>query len=418
MRSSELETKAMAPLKGARRWFVGVAIVLVVLLLAMPVALWEDGGSTGPSPTGGHWGFHLSTFVFFLGIALSGVLVSVFGRVLRATWAPAVTRIAEVLSVSAAIVALVSVVIAIGDLGTLLDTILYGDITNPVVWQGIVVALYLIAVPGVLYFALVPDLHRVALRARRLKYVYRILSYGYVDTEGQRTEVRRLAMAVAGLSAGVLLAVHLVIAHVVAGIADQPSWNNALAGPAFVTYGLLAGFSITVILFLVFHRGFFLHFAMRPEVLAKVGSALAVVIALGAVGFAWSTLGHEDADLVWNEENGPITVIVLLTGFVLPIAALGLIGRTSTRGLMVSSGLVLTTVWARAYLIVIPGLTAHDGALDTGVYVPTLSEWGLLAGYVAMFGLVALVLLRLLPFVSVWEVDEDRFLPDQEVAEA
>jgi Ni/Fe-hydrogenase subunit HybB-like protein len=328
-------------------------------------------------------------------------------------------RLAGVTAVSATVVALVSIIVAIGDMGRLVDTVLYGDISNPFVLPGIVVALYLVTTPGVLYFGAVPDIHRVALRSRGLKFLYRILSYGYVDTPGQRKEVRRLALGVAALSAVALLVVHLVLVQVVDGIADQPAWIEAMGKSSFVVNGLMAGVSISVILLLAFYRGLFPPVCARDGILPCAGRALLVALAVGAISFAWTTTTGAGAEQAWGDDNGPITLLVLVTGFVGPIAALAISGPCSHRGLLLASSLVLATTWVRMNLLVVPGLTLHEGAAETGIYLPTLSEWGLLLGYMAIFGMVILVLLRLLPFLSLWELDDGGPSPEsREVAEA
>jgi len=68
------------------------------------------------------------------------------------------------------------------------------------------------------------------------------------------------------------------------------------------------------------------------------------------------------------------------------------------------------------YLIVVGGFRVPLMPYDARAYAPTLTEWSIFAGALALFALIISVFLKLFPMVSVWEVVEHRG-PEPELSE-
>jgi molybdopterin-containing oxidoreductase family membrane subunit len=404
-----LEGRVLGALGVTGRIFQVLMVVLVLLVVAMAFSLYyhQDDGSApeGTSETG-YWGVHNTTFVFFVGLSLAGVLTVGLGRLLGGGATAPVSRIAGVTAVAAAITALLSVILGIGDLGTFVDTILYGHVTNPVVFAGLVVAVYLVVASGLVYFPMVPDLERAALKVDGNRWLYRILSFGYTGTKAQEEDLRKLTKRVALLSVIAVLAVHTVLAWGMDRVGDQPPWNEAIAGPYFITEAFLAGYSLMLVIALLVNRVLGLGPALSDRVIRPMAIILLVALVLHLVTWIAWTLGQDEPGSVWTGDFGVITLAVLVAGFIAPVALLGLQRRWSLDGLLVASTLVATTMWVKQNVLLVPGLTAHSTAGDVGIYSLTVPEAGLVLGSFGMFLLITAILLKLVPPVSLWDADE------------
>ncbi len=409
----ELEERVLSPLRGTDRPYVIWMVFLVALVALMAYAL--EGYGVGPK--GGVdpalWGVYNDTMVFFVGLALGGVLVSGLVRISKDSWGPWVTRVAEATVFAAIFVALLNIIMETGDLVHLLDTVFYGELTNPLVWNGILAMVYLIIGCGVLYFALVPDLNVAALWVRRWQWLYRILTFGYSATKGQRADVRRIALVVGVIATVAVVMVHTVLVWTLDGIEAQPAWNLAMSGPYFITAGLLTAFALATAVAALATSRLNLEEAIGKVHKGKLSRALMVLIVIHLVisvlyiQLAEHTVDGETVSLsdeLWTGSYASLTWTLLLVGLVLPLVVTVHPGGRTPKGLFIASALVLGTMWLRAYLVAVPGLSAHTSPVTGGVIEPSMEEWLLAVGSLAIFGLVLSAIYKLAPVISLWEM--------------
>lgn len=386
------------------RLYVGLVAALIGLVIVMAYSLYAHGGEDAADD--GQWGVHNTTLVYFLGLALGGVLVASVGRLFGKGATAPVTRVAEASALAASLVALLGAILAIGSLEGFIDTLLYGHISNGVVWEGMVIALYIVVGAGLLYFAAVPDMKRSAVKVGRLRWVYRILSFGFNDARAQREDLRGLVRRVALLSLVMVVLVHGVLGYVLGYAVDQADWDRALSGPYFLTEGLLSGLAVVLVGALVLHRAMGLGRVLSDRWVRPLSLGLIAGLALHLVAWVAASLANDDAEAIWTGDAGVATFAVLLVGFVAPMAVLALQRGWGRGPLLVASALAAGTMWVKANLLLVPGLTAHAGSVGEAVHWPTLPEWGLMVGSLALFALVVAALLKVLPPVSVWEAED------------
>jgi Ni/Fe-hydrogenase subunit HybB-like protein len=72
---------------------------------------------------------------------------------------------------------------------------------------------------------------------------------------------------------------------------------------------------------------------------------------------------------------------------------------------------VLVAMWLERWYIMIPTLT-HPLLVPYSIYRPTLTEFALTAGSLALFALLFLLFFKLFPAVSIWEVAEGRVIEE------
>jgi molybdopterin-containing oxidoreductase family membrane subunit len=409
----ELEDRVFSPLRGTDRRYVIWLSLLVALVVVMLFAL----EAHGLGPVGGSdpvlWGVFNESMVFFVGLALGGVMVSGIVRNSRDSWGPWVTRVAEATVFAAIFVALLNIIMETGDLVVLMDTVFYGELTNPLVWNGILVMMYLVIGCGILYFALVPDLNVAALWVRRWQWLYRILTFGYSATEGQRADVRRIALTVGAISTVAVVIAHTVLAWTLDGVEAQPDWNLAMSGPYFVTGGLLAAFALATAIAALATSRLNLEEAIGKVHKGKLSRALMVVIVVHlVVSVVYIQLAELTTDEgtvslaseLWTGEYAMLTWTMLAMGLLLPLVITIHPGGRTPKGLFIASGLILGTMWLRTYLVAVPGLSAHSEAVAGGVHVPSMEEWLLAVGTLAIFALILSVIYKMAPIVSLWEM--------------
>jgi len=90
--------------------------------------------------------------------------------------------------------------------------------------------------------------------------------------------------------------------------------------------------------------------------------------------------------------------------------------RTMT-GIFVASVAVVIGMWLERLIIVVPSLASPRMDVPLGIYVPTILEWSLFAGGIAVFVMGFMLFSKFFPIISIWEIEEGRSHAAKEVEE-
>src|SRR6188474_957436 len=104
------------------------------------------------------WGIYISNFVFFVAISLVGSLITAIFRLSNVRWSTPLTRIAEIIAVSAIVFASIIIIVDMGSPERFMNLFLHGRIQSPIMWDVIVIGTYFFISCLLLYFPLLPDL--------------------------------------------------------------------------------------------------------------------------------------------------------------------------------------------------------------------------------------------------------------------
>ena len=104
------------------------------------------------------WGVYISNFVFFVAISLVGSLISSILKLNKNEWAKPLTRISEIIAVSAIICAIVIIIVDMGRPDRFFNVIKYLRIQSPIIWDVIIISTYLVISLLLLYLSILPDL--------------------------------------------------------------------------------------------------------------------------------------------------------------------------------------------------------------------------------------------------------------------
>src|SRR5262249_15207271 len=112
------------------------------------------------------WGIYISNFVFFVAISLVGSLIIAILRLANVSWSTPLTRIAEMIAVSAITCAAVIIIIDMGRPERFYNLLFFGRLSSPIIWDVVVITTYFFISLFLLYFPLLPDLS-ILLKTRK-----------------------------------------------------------------------------------------------------------------------------------------------------------------------------------------------------------------------------------------------------------
>lgn len=415
---SDISEKALEPLLRLGRWFMVASALLVALAVLTLVALYIYNTTDLPPTTlepEGHWGIHLTNFVFFIGLGLGFALVAALVRLRRTDWGVYANRLAIIMAVMAFTVAAFHLLFQIGSLSELIDHVIYGQVDSPFLWDGILVIFLFIATITYMYMPMVPDLIRASMSVKEIKAFYRVLSFGFIGNPMQKVRIRRYAMASAITVLVVLVLMTTVMSWAFEAVTPQPVWNKAITGPVFIMESLVVGMAFLIVLLAALRKMGDLGEFITPDVFVKMGRGLLIAILVYIPLLVVQTLtttyevGGDDvsvADMVWTGDYAYITWAVLFFGLVIPMLILLQPRLRSLRSVLVAASMTGLVMWFKTYLVVVPGLTHHLQPVEHGIFVPDLPELVLMVGSFAFFAILMLSMTRFFPMISIWEVEE------------
>ena len=241
---TDVTRQALRPLvETTWRFRVLLVVLLGVIgwgLYAYSVQLSVGLGATGMNAPA-YWGIYIVNFVYLIGLSAGGVIVASLAYVFNMKEYKPIARIAELLAIMCLIMAMIFVALDVGRPDRLVNIILFGNPLSPLVWDFIVIIIYLgiCLVYGYLGTRqdIVAAMKAVPKRAR----LYRVLALWYTDVSPKalRRDERTLRLiAMAALPTAIAL--HSVTAWILGLMKAQPGWHTALLAPLFVASAIIS----------------------------------------------------------------------------------------------------------------------------------------------------------------------------------
>lgn len=404
------------------------AYYLVVLVLVMGVAwggfAWVWQLSKGLAVTGMNnsvaWGLYIANFVFFIGISHAGTLISAILRVSGAEWRRPITRAAEAITVFALVLGGSQILFDIGRPDRVLNTVFYGRLGSPLLWDVCCVSVYLLSSIFYLFLPLIPDLAILRDRANISgwrKELYRILAVGWNGNAEQRRRLEKAIGIMAILIIPIAVSVHTVVSWIF-GMTVRPMWHSSILGPYFVVGAIFSGIAALIIAMAILRRVYHLEAYLKPVHFNYLGALLLVMTALWFYFTLaeYLTTGYGALSEEWEvfaaKVTGPFSTLFWTMVVFMTIAFFLLLlfrTRWAIGATTIASAFIVLGMWIERYTIVVPTLTrfsAHGQAPH--MYHPTWVEWSITGASVCGLALLYVLFVKVFPIVSIWEIAEGK----------
>jgi len=379
-------------------------------------------GQTGLNrPVG--WGVLITDFVFWVGIAHSGTLISAILYLFRARFRTAVYRVAEAMTVFAVMTAGLFPIIHLGRpwygywiLPYPNERSLWINFRSPLVWDTFAISTYLVVSSLFLVSGMIPDAAalRDATRGFRRRF-YAVFAMGWRGADEEWRHHSRAYLFFAAFATPLVISVHSVVSWDFA-VSLVPGWHSTLFPPYFVAGAILSGVAMVLVLLVPLRRAMGIETLVTQKHLDLL-SRLVLLTSL-IVTFSYSM------EFVLASWRGPKveleTLLSRATGHYAPLfwtmvtcnCAVPLLRfssrvRRSGGGLFAIGILVNVGMWLERFNIVVTSLSHNRIPFDWSVYRPTLVEVGITLGSFGWFFTWFLIFLKLLPAVSIAELKEE-----------
>ncbi len=368
------------------------------------------------------WGTYLINFVFWVGIAHSGTLISAILHLFRAGWRNPIARAAETMTVFAVCIAGLFPFIHLGRVWMVYymlpvpnQRLLWPNFQSPLMFDVIAISTYLTVSSLFWFTGMLPDLAIVRDRSTGIRQkIFTILSLGWTGEYEQWRHYTRIYLFFAALATPLVISVHSVVSWDFA-LGVVPGWHTTIFAPYFVAGAIHSGLAMVITLMIPLRKLFHFENIITPQVLENV--AKTIIFTGLIVGFAYST----EIFIAWYSHNivemetfrwrmfGDYALqywIMVVFNSMVPLLFFFKIIRTRIVWLFGISILINIGMWFERFVI-IAGSVGHDFIPHTwGLYSPTLIEFGIMFGSFCLFFFLFVLFVKHMPSVSMTELKE------------
>jgi len=377
------------------------------------------------------WGIYISNFVFFVAISLVGSLITAIFRLANVKWATPLTRIAEIIAVSAIVFASLIIIVDMGRPDRMLYLFLHGRIQSPIMWDVIVIGTYFFISLLLLYLPLLPDL-KILIQfkektSKALNKLYRFQGSFWKGTADQLKISKRSITILCIVIIPVAFCIHTVTSWLFA-TTYRPGWDSTNFGAYFISGAFLVGAGGVVVAMYIFRRFYRLEKYITEKHFEKMGRVV-VMLALLYLYFnvneylvpAFKMKKPEEAHLtqLFTGEFASLFWFAILIGMILPILILLFKKGRRPLPMFIAGMMVVVGAWFKRYLIVTPTLLhpflpMQDVPASYHHYFPSWEEWAIAMGSLAGVLLVITFFARIYPIIPIQETISEQHEKDEE----
>jgi len=419
----------MISLPGPVWWiaFIGDLLVLACALAAVRNLIVHGWGVSGfMRPV--MWAVDITNFVFWVGIAHCGTLVSAVLFLFRSHFRRAVYRVAEAMTVFGVLTAAMFPAIHTGR--PWFDYWLFPypnqrqiwtNVRSPLEWDVFAVNTYLTISTIFFLVGLIPDVAAVRDRTKHpvMKIVYTLMSFGWTGANYQWKHFYGAYLFFAALATPLVFSVHSVVSWDFA-MAQLPGWHSTLFAPYFVAGAIFSGVALVINLLIPIRKVFKLTHIVTLEHMEKLSKL--VLLTSTMVGYsylteffmAWYGPSKAERDLFWFRATGHYWWafwIMFSCNVIFPLLLWFKGFRRNMLALFILCIFVNVGMWFERFVIIVTSLARAFNPSNWFDYRMSLTEVMLIVGSFAWFFMFFLVFVRVLPAFSIAEIKETLVAP-------
>jgi len=369
------------------------------------------------------WGVYITNFVFWVGIAHSGTLISAILFLFRARFRMSIYRISEAMTVFAVATAGLFPIIHLGRPWLFYwlfpypnQRELWINFKSPLIWDVFAISTYATVSTVFFFVGMIPDIAAIRdrVKGKTRKIIYSILSLGWKGSNWEWGHYTRAYLYLAAFATPLVISVHSVVSWDFA-MANTPGWHSTIFPPYFVAGAIFSGLALVITLCIPIRKIFHLEDYITLDnfdAMAKLIILTSTIIAYSyatEVFMAWYSGNPYEWGQAVYRATGDYALfywIMVVCNVVIPLALWFKKVRTNLIALFVISIFINIGMWFERFNIIVISLSHEFDPGSWGFYKPTFVELAITAGSFAWFFMFFLIFIKTLPAVSISEMKE------------
>jgi molybdopterin-containing oxidoreductase family membrane subunit len=375
------------------------------------------------------WGVYLVNFVFWVGIAHAGTLISAMLYITKTPWRRAIARSAETMTLFALVLVTLFIFIHMGRPWNFYWTMPYPNqrqiwtsFQSPIMFDVFAIGTYFTSSLIFLYFGMIPDLASLKHDATGWrKWLYSTLSLGWRGTDKQWHVQGRATMFFSSFVMPLVVSVHSIVSWDFA-LSLVPGYSKTIFAPYFVTGALLSGFAGVVMMTTLLRWCFpfvkkyitEMHYDRIGMFILALSLIWSYCTAMEVVTGLYADTSLETEHLKYKILTPPylqLFALMIFCNTVLPLALISRKVRKCGASMFAICIFVIVGMWLERYLIIPNGLSRKYLPWMWHDYFPSWVEISITVGALLFFISMFMTSIKIFPVISLFEVKEDIGVP-------
>ena len=366
------------------------------------------------------WGIYISNFVFFVAISLVGSLITAVLRLSNVKWSTPLTRIAEIIAVSAIVCASLIILVDMGRPERFLNLFLHMRIQSPIIWDVVVISTYFVISLLLLYLPMLPDLQILnsnkSKNSKFQNWLYKFLGSFWKGTKEQFNICNRSVLILCITIIPVAFMIHTVTSWLFA-TTYRPGWDSTNFGAYFISGAFLVGGGAVLVAMYLFRN----FYQLENYITAKHFNLMGKVVVLLALIYLYFNVNEylvPAFKMKKSEEShlselfaGKFSLIfwfAFMVGMIIPMLILLMKKGRRPLPAFLAGVMVVVGAWFKRYVIVTPTLLhpflpMADVPESYKTYFPSWEEWAIAMGSLSGALLIITLFARLFPIIPIHE---------------
>jgi Ni/Fe-hydrogenase subunit HybB-like protein len=427
MTYNEVNQEIIRPLGSSPGWFYKAVMVFWLVGILVGASCWAYQIATGLGVAGVQhpvvWGTYLVNFVFWVGIAHSGTLISAILFLFRARWRTAIARSSEAMTIFAIMTAGLFPFIHLGRPWVVYwilpypnERNLWPNFQSPLVFDVIAISTYLTVSILFWYTGLIPDLATLRDQSTGLRRkLYGFFSLNWTGASYQWHHYGWAYVFFAALATPLVISVHSVVSWDFA-LSILPGFHSTIFAPYFVAGAIHSGLAMVLILLIPLRHIYRFENIITMETLENIAKTIVFTGLIMGYSYAtehfmaWYSGNVAERDtFLWRAIGyyAPFFWLMLFCNSVAPLFYFFKKIRTNLVSLYAIAVLIVIGMWYERYVIIIESASHANDPYSWAIYHPTWVDYGILYGSCSLFIFLFLLFAKYLPTISIAEVKEE-----------
>ena len=369
------------------------------------------------------WAIYITCFVFWIGIAHSGTLISAILYLFRAKFRPSFSRASEAMTIFAIATAGLFPILHLGRSWRFYwvfpypnERRIWVNFRSPLVLDVFAISTYGTVSVIFWYLGMIPDFAEIRDRSigwRRT--IYGVLSLGWIGSLRQQAPYLKLYILLAGLATPLVLSVHTMVSWDFA-TSLLPGWHEEIFPPYFVAGAIFSGLAMVLTLVIPLRSWFRLekHITMdHLEALAKLIILTSSIVAYSYASeyfVAWYSGDTYERTAYWLRAFGHYWKpfwIMSSCNVLVPLLFFFRRVRRSLAGLFIISILINIGMFLERLVLIVTTLAYSFMPGSWGLWHLSWVEVGIIVGSFGWFMTLFLLFVMVAPSLPIAEVKRD-----------
>jgi Ni/Fe-hydrogenase subunit HybB-like protein len=369
------------------------------------------------------WGGYITTFVFWVGIAHSGTLISAVLFLFRAKFRMPIYRLAEAMTVFAVLTAGLFPLIHLGRVWNFYwlmpypnQRAIWPNFRSPLLWDVFAVSTYLTISATFFIVGLIPDIAvaRDMSKTKFRKLLYSVTSLGWSGNHSQWKHYTSAYLFFAAFATPLVVSVHSVVSWDFA-MSIVPGWHATIFPPYFVAGAIFSGVGMVITLIIPIRKIFKLERLVEPKHFDAMSKLIlftsSILFYAYATEFytAWFSNNQFERDQFYFRAFGNMWIPfwgMIFCNCLFPMLLWRKSLRTNLPFLFMTSILINIGMWLERFNIIIQSLSHEYIPYAWGSYNFSWVDCGIVIGSFGWFGMWMTIFIKFFPAVSITEIKE------------